>query len=198
VYGAITLADARTKAQEWLKLIRQGIDPIIEEERRRAGELRRQENTFAAVAEDFIKEKVATERKGREVARDIRRVFIPAWGSRPITDITALEVRSLIKKFKEDGKPYQAFNLLGYARRLFNWAIGQHVYGIESSPCDRLKPRDIIGEKRQRTRILSDEELRAAWQATEVLGYPYGPMFRLLILTGQRRSEVAKASRRQV
>jgi hypothetical protein len=27
VYGAITLADARTKAQEWLKLIRQGIDP---------------------------------------------------------------------------------------------------------------------------------------------------------------------------
>jgi Arm DNA-binding domain len=35
VYGAITLADARTKAQEWLKLIRQGIDPIIEEERRR-------------------------------------------------------------------------------------------------------------------------------------------------------------------
>jgi integrase len=145
------------------------------------------------VAEDFIKEKVATERKGREVARDIRRVFIPAWGSRPITDITALEVRSLIKKFKEDGKPYQAFNLLGYARRLFNWAIGQHVYGIESSPCDRLKPRDIIGEKPQRTRILSDDELRAAWQATEVLGYPYGPMFRLLILTGQRRSEVAKA-----
>ena len=121
------------------------------------------------------------------------RVFIPAWGSRPITDITALAVRSLIKKFKEDGKPYQAFNLLGYARRLFNWAIGQHVYGIESSPCDRLKPRDIIGEKRQRTRILSDEELRAAWQATEVLGYPYGPMFRLLILTGQRRSEVAEA-----
>lgn len=193
VYGAITLADARTKAQEWLKLIRQGIDPTIEEERRRAAELRRQENTFAAVAEDFIKEKVATERKGREVARDIRRVFIPAWGSRPITDITALEVRSLIKKFKEDGKPYQAFNLLGYARRLFNWAIGQHVYGIESSPCDRLKPRDIIGEKRQRTRILSDEELRAAWQATEVLGYPYGPMFRLLVLTGQRRSDVAKA-----
>ena len=83
VYGAITLADARTKAQEWLKLIGQGIDPIIEEERRRTAELRRQENTFAAVAEDFIKEKVATERKGREVARDTWSGLHPGLGEPP-------------------------------------------------------------------------------------------------------------------
>src|SRR5262249_22237043 len=115
------------------------------------------------------------------------------WGARPITDIVASDVVNLIKRFRNEGKLYQAHNLLGYARRLFNWAIGQHAYGIETSPCDRLKPRDIIGERKQRSRILSDVELRAAWRAGEKLGYPYGPLFRLLILTGQRKSEVAEA-----
>ena len=191
--GEWTLAKARSKAQDWLTLVGKGIDPAIEEERQRAAEQRKQENTFAAVAEDFIKAKLAGERKGEEVERDIRRVFIPAWGRRPITDITALEVRNLIKGFVDAGKPYQAHNLLGYARRLWNWAIGQHAYGIETSPCDRLKPKDIIGKKRARSRVLSDAELRAAWRGGEALGYPYGPLFRLLILTGQRKSEVAEA-----
>ena len=78
---------------------------------------------------------------------------------------------------------------------MFNWAIGQHVYGIEASPCDRLKPKDIIGARKQRVRILSDAELKAAWEAADELGNPYGPLFRLLILTGQRKSEVAEAQR---
>ena len=145
------------------------------------------------MAEDFIREKLAGERKGREVERDMRRGFIAEWGARPITDITPADVVNLVKRFRGEGKVYQAHNLLGYARRLFNWAIGQHTYGIETSPCDRLKPKDIIGEKQPRSRILSDVELRAAWRATDALGYPYGPLFRLLILTGQRKSEVAEA-----
>ncbi len=192
-YGAVTLDDARRKARDWLELIRKGIDPVVQQERERAAELRKQENSFAAVAEDFIRDKLATERKGEEVARDIRRVFIPAWGRRPITDVSALEVRNLIKGFKDDGKLYQAHNLLGYVRRLFNWAIDQQVYGIESSPCERLKPKAIIGERALRTRVLNDAELKAAWKAAGSLGYPYGPLFQMLMLTGQRKSEVAEA-----
>ncbi len=79
------------------------------------------------------------------------------------------------------------------ARRLFSWAIDQQVYGIESSPCERLKPKAIIGRKVFRTRILDAEELRAFWRATRRLGYPYAPLFRMLALTGQRKSEVAEA-----
>ena len=41
--------------------------------------------------------------------------------------------------------------------------------------------------------MLTDAELRAFWQATERLGYPYGPLFQLLLVTGQRKSEVAEA-----
>jgi integrase len=192
-YPALGLAEAREKAREWRLLISRGIDPAQEQARKRAAELRKQKTTFLAVAEDFIREKLPSERKRREVERDIRREFVPVRGARPITDITALDVRALIKRVRDEGKTYQAHNLLGHVRRLYNWAIGQHVYGIESSPCDRLKPREIIGEKKERTRILNDAELRAAWRAADQIGYPYGPVFKLLMLTGQRKSEVAEA-----
>ena len=196
-YPAVSLAEAREKARKWRELIKRGIDPAQEEERERTAELRKQKTTFTAVAEDFIREKLPNESKGREVERDIRRVFIPVWGKRPAVDITALDVRTVIKRVRDEGKIYQAHNLLGYARRLYNWAIGQHCYGIDTSPCDRLKPEDIISEKRARTRILSDTELRAAWMAADGLGYPYAPLFKLLMLTGARRSEVAEAQWRE-
>ena len=192
-YGAITLEKARTKARYWLELLRKGTDPRVYEARLRTTELQRNHLTFAAVVEDFIREKLATERKGREVERDIRREFIPAWGNRPIADITALDVRAVVKTVRDRGARYQAHNLLGYARRLFAWAIDQQCYGLDTSPCDRLKPRAIIGKKDPRTRVLTEDELRAIWRAAERIPYPYGPLFRLLVLTGQRKSEVAEA-----
>lgn len=196
-YGALTLEKARGKARDWLALIRQGKDPKAEEQRQQAAALRQQANTFAMVAEDFIRDKLSTERKGVEVARDIRREFMPAWGKRPITEISAADVRELVKAVKARGAPYQAHNVLGYARRLFGWAIDQQAYGIEASPCDRLKPKAIIGEKRARTRTLSDDEIRAFWRSASRTPYPYGPLCRLLLLVGQRHNEVAKSTRRE-
>jgi len=40
--------------------------------------------------------------------------------------------------------------------------------------------------------VLSDTELRAAWLAAGNMPYPYGPLFRLLMLLGQRRTEVTE------
>jgi integrase len=79
---------------------------------------------------------------------------------------------------------------LGYARRLFDWAVIK--YDLEKSPCDRLRPRDLGLKKRQRKRILNAEELAAFWRASEGMGYPYGPLFQLLALTGQRKSDIAE------
>jgi integrase len=192
-YGPATLAGAREKARQWKAMIRSGMDPRAQEERQRHAKLRQQANTFAAVAEDFIKDKLPGERKGREVERDIRREFIVAWGECPIAELTPQDVRDVVKAVKDRGAPYQAHNLLTTARRLFSWAINQHVYGLETSPCDRLRPKAIIGKKVFRNRVLDDRELRAFMRAAETLGYPYGPLFRLLALTGQRKSEVAEA-----
>jgi integrase len=192
-YGELTLEQARKKAGQWRNLIKGGIDPQVQEERERQGALRKQRTTFTAVAEDFIKDKLPSERKGREVELEIRREFLPRWGKRPVTEITAQDVREVVKATKDRGAPYQAHNLLVLARRLFSWAIDQHVYGLETSPCDRLKPKAIIGKKLLRKRVLDNDELRAFWRATARLGYPYGPLFRILALTGQRKSEVAEA-----
>jgi len=192
-YGELTLAEAREKASHWRKLIARGVDPQIQEQRDKQAALRQQRTTFAAVAEDFIKDKLPGERKGREVELEIRREFLPRWGKRPISEITAQDVRDVVKAAKDRGAPYQAHNLLVLARRMFSWAIDQHAFGLEASPCDRLKPKAIIGKKLFRTRILSDHELRLFWRAVGRLGYPYGPLFRTLALTGQRKSEVAQA-----
>jgi integrase len=196
-YPALTLEQARIKAAHWRELITKGIDPAIDEERAQLAEQRKRANTFAAVAEDFIVDKVSRERAGRAVKGDIQREFIPVWGNRPIAEITPHDVRAVIKTVKDRGAPYQAHNLLVLARRLFSWAIDQHVYGLETSPCDRLKPKTIIGPKAPRTRILTDREWRAFWNATAAMLYPYGPLFRVLALTGQRRSEVAEARWRE-
>ncbi len=42
--------------------------------------------------------------------------------------------------------------------------------------------------------MLSDDELRALWRATESMGYPYGPLYRLLALTGLRLGEACGAA----
>jgi integrase len=99
----------------------------------------------------------------------------------------------VVKAVKDRGAPYQAHNLLTTARRMFSWAIDQHVYGLEASPCDRLRPKAIVGKRLPRKRILDNDELRAFWRATARLDYPYGPLFRMLALAGQRKSEVAEA-----
>jgi integrase len=194
IYGRITLDEAREKARRWYKLIDQGIDPVVEEERQRAAKRTAQANTFAAVAAEFLKRHAAGLKKADEARKIVEREFVRRWGSRAITDITPREVSEAIRAIVERGAPYQAHNALGYVRRLFNWAIGTSEFGIEQSPVEKLKPKDLIGSREARERVLTDAELRAVWDAAGAMGYPYGPIFRMLILTGQREREVGDAS----
>ena len=80
-----------------------------------------------------------------------------------------------------------------WLRRLYTWAIGTNEFGVVVSPVANLRPTDLIGRKVQKDRILSNEELRAVWDACEQMGHPYGPCVRALILTGQRLTEVSEA-----
>ena len=54
-----------------------------------------------------------------------------------------------------------------------------------------MKPAALIGAKQPRQRVLSDVELASLWRASETVGYPYGPLYKLLLLTGARKNEVA-------
>src|SRR5215470_918036 len=134
-YGELTLEQARSKARSWLELLGRGIDPRDEIEERKRAEQRKRAGTFASVAEDFIREKLPGERRGRDAELHLRRIFIPRWGSRPITNISRSDIKAVLLEVKQN-TPVMAHALFGTVRRLFNWAIEQDDYGLESSPCD--------------------------------------------------------------
>ncbi len=213
-YGRVSLEQARNTAREWHELIRRGIDPRTAANANKDAEVQRRERTFGKVVEDYLKlvvvgsdEKKPIQRKGLEVARDFRGEFLDdkivirdgkqvqrkGLRDKPIDEISKADILAILDDAVARGSKYQAFNLLGHARTFFNWVISRGVYGIEISPCDRMRPNTVIGKKAPRKRVLNDAELFAYWRATKRLGYPYGPLFRLLVLTGQRKSEVAEA-----
>jgi integrase len=192
-YGELTLEQARTRARHWLDLVGRGIDPAAESERQRLAEQRKRAGTFASVAETFIKEKVSTERQGKDVERQLRSVFIPAWGSRPVAEIEAADVKAIIRAKKAQGKEVMAHHLLATVRRLFAWAIDQGDYGLEHSPCDHIKAKSLIGKLAVRQRTLTDDEIRAFWRACVRMGYPHGDAGRLLLMTACRHREVTRA-----
>ena len=69
---------------------------------------------------------------------------------------------------------------------MFSWAVERGI--IEASPAANVK---APGQETARDRVLTDDELRAFLRACDGMGEPFGPLFRLLLLTGQRREEVA-------
>ena len=191
-YGVMTLAEARDKARDWRKLLSEGKDPSIEEEKRRQAELRKHENKFGQVAETYFEDLERRKlRRAGEVERDMRREFA-RWWDRPITALTRHDVIAVVEAAIKRKSPWQAHHILSYASRFFNWAIERGVYGLEVSPCAGIKPARLIGAKEGRTRVLDDGELKALWKAADELGYPFGQLVQMLTLTGQR-SEVAGA-----
>lgn len=204
-YGQdMTLEEAREKAGEWRKLIRAGIDPRVEErkaaeaiEAEAVAEAARSNRTFGVVIEDFLKRHVGGQRRAAQVEREIRRELVPVWRDKQVGEISRADVVTLVEAIADRPAPHQARNVFGHISVFFNWAIDRGKYGLETSPCDRLKSGRLIGEKKPRQRVLNDTEIAAFWKATERLGYPYGKLFRLLLVTGQRKSEVAEARWRE-
>lgn len=203
----LSLKEAREKAQAWEKLRKSGIDPKKQEaddKRQRAmEEEERQDTLFGVVMEDYLKRHVAGQRKAEQVAREMRADLLPRLKNKPLADITRRDVTKVIDAIKDRGSPYQAHNVFGHLRTMFNWAIDRGVYGIETSPCDRMKATRVIGPKKARQRVLSDLEIAAFWRAAgKMTKYDRvrrvkvddinGAVFRLLLVTGQRKSEIAE------
>jgi integrase len=195
--GEMTLAQARDTAREWLAMKEQGLHPGEERKRSLEAERSRRQVTFAVVAEEFIARHLRGKRKEDRSTREIRTELIPHWGERPITDIDRGDVVRLIEAIAARPAPYYARNILVHIQSLFGWALHRGIYGLEHSPTDRLKPSQLIGALPPRQRVLADQELAALWRAADQLGYPFGPLVRMLVLTGARLNEVAGASWRE-
>jgi integrase len=73
---------------------------------------------------------------------------------------------------------------------MFAWAASRDILAV--SPCAGVSPPTT---EQSRDRVLADGELRLIWQGADAIGWPFGPMVQTLILTLQRRDEVADMSR---
>jgi integrase len=71
---------------------------------------------------------------------------------------------------------------------MLNWAVGNDL--IETNPTNGLQ---MPAPKVERDRALDDGEIRLFWLACDKIAWPFGPLFQLLLLTAQRRDEVAEA-----
>jgi integrase len=189
----VTVAQARDAARRWHELIAKGVDPQAEQQRQRRQEQAKRADTFSAVAEEYIKVHLEGNRRAHRDEQEIRRLLLPAWADRPLTEITRRDVVQLVEDIAATGKQRTAHIAFGHARSIFSWAIRRDLYGLETSPCFLVRPADHAGQKRMRQRVLDDRELRALWNASDKVGYPHGRLAQLILLTGTRRTEAGEA-----
>jgi integrase len=176
--------DARQRAREAIATARAGRNPV---EIRRAEQIE-QQTTFKVVVDRYLREHVdhhVGDAWGRETRRLLERDVMPRWGTRPLREISKADVNQLLDWKAGSGARIQANRMQAVLSALFNWAVAEGI--VDVSPVAGVRHR---GKEASRDRMLTDDELRAFWGGCEALGWPFGPMFRLLLLTAQRRDEV--------
>src|SRR5262249_45586284 len=111
---------------------------------------------------------------------------LPRWRGRDIRTISRRDVIDLLDTVIAKGKAITANRVLAAVRKLFNWALQRDM--VDANPAARIDPP---GAETRRERVLSPDEVRCVWPEIDGLGYPFGPFFKLVAATGQRRQEVA-------
>ncbi|WP_320202405.1 tyrosine-type recombinase/integrase [Agrobacterium rosae] len=206
---AITLPEARTTARQALQLLAEGQDPS--EARKRAVEAAVTEAVAAKLQDaSYLAENLAAEfitkyampknRTWQETQRQFRKSitgwrdpetneikFKGPWFGRDVRDISKREIVKLLDDINDSGSPIAANRIFATLSVWFSWMVGR----------DKLSVSPMIGLKKNavespRDRVLSDNEIRILWKAASEDGYPFKQMWQLLLLTGQRRGEVAE------
>jgi hypothetical protein len=186
-YPAISLAEARTMAVHYKALATQGKDP-----RRTKDDAERQLvaesiNTFGSVREKFFNEYGAEHLRDSSLhsyRKSLKGSDFKSWEQRRIRDITRRDVRDLLAGIKSRA-PTSANRTLAYLRKMMNWSVEQEI--IDVSPCADVR---AVAKEIKRDRILDDDEIRSVWEAFGTDGAQFEIPYKLLLLLGQRESEV--------
>lgn len=183
-YPVLSLQEARQQAQQALRTVTLGDDP---QTARRAQQTAKSD-LFPEVVERFIKghcERHNRQSTAYETARLLQSIFVPVWAKKSVQEIERGDVLAVIDDIEAAGKPAAARHAFAAIRKFFNWCVERGH--ITQSPCVTLK---APGRTVSRERVLSDAELADVLQSAKAVGWPFGPIVELLILTAQRRGEV--------
>jgi integrase len=182
-WPAIDLATARNLGATALRRVAEGFDPAAEKQDTKRVTIA---DSVEHIIADYLARHVRQKRTARETERILRREVEPAWKGRRIQDIAKRDIISLIDAIEQRGVPIMARRTFAIVRAMFSWCVDKDI--LAASPCAGLRPP---GQPRFRDRVLTDAEIARVWRAADVIGHPYGPQIKLLILTGCRRAEIA-------
>ena len=170
-YPTITLKQARDKAKTLLAEITLGVH-------------QNRTISFSDAREMFLE---ACRAKNKKNTVDYYRKRLDAhfrFGRKRLDEITRADIQSRIRKIKtSSSEQNHAFVAI---RTLLNWALREQY--IEQSPIALMKPP---AKATARDHVLTDQELIKVSQASLAHPYPFGSIVSLLVLTGQRRNEIA-------
>lgn len=192
-YPVVSLDNARREALQIRIRAYNGEDPRQD---RRAQNLARSENSFKAVSEQYIEKYAKLNTVGwRNAERVFQNYAVPFFGSRPIDKVTRSDIHNLLDRIVTDGKTGTAREVKRHLCTLYNWAINREL--CSANPALNLVRKDLKPNE-EAGRSLQDDEIKAIWRATQRMGYPFGPIFQLLLLTGQRKSDWACARSKEL
>jgi integrase len=174
-YPELSLAEAREKAGSMLARMSEGEHPKAS-----------RGPAFVDVLEEWLVRDQGKNRSVDDVRSAMKTHVVPTWAAYRLTDVRRRDILRTIDRVVDLGAPVQANRVLAYLRRFFNWCVERDL--LEANPAAGIKGP---AKETNRERVLSREELGAVFQACERIGYPWGPMVMLLVLTGQRLVEVA-------
>jgi len=192
---ALTLAAARKAAADALHELERGNDPAALKSEIKATAAKLATDTVEKWAAQFIELHARRKTRALTLAQYesvLRRLVLPAWRGRTVHDIKRRDVIELLEQIAAD-RPIMANRTLGVLSKFFNWLCARDV--IVASPCAGVKRPS---EEHARERKLTDDEIKALWAACDAIGGMAGACVKLLLLTGQRRSEVAGMRRSEI
>jgi len=154
--------------------------------------------TVASSLDDFVARHVRNKnqplRSADEYESAFNRLVKPRIGNLGIYEVRRSHVIKMLDEIEDANGPVMADRTLAYVRKAFNWyATRDDQFNVPIvRGMARVKPKE-----RARTRILSDDEIRILWPVLDEAG-TFGALARTLLLTAQRRDEVAHMQHNEI
>lgn len=184
--AAMTLVEARSAGRTALIQVAAGINPAASKAAAKKAPPPAEVLTFGALAADFIERWAKKRNKAWEEVERIFKTNCASWSGRPAASITKQDVRDVLKAIMDRNAPIMANRTLANLKKLFAWAKDEDLLAV--NPAAELKPP---APRMTRDRVLTDAEVRSLWQALDATEQPFSTIVKMLLLTGQRRDEVA-------
>lgn len=194
-YPVMGLASARVALAAAREKLQLGTDPGAEVAEQRQAE--RSAPTIAELVDEYLERHARRTMRPITAAEDerlLRRDVVPAWGKRRAKDIGRRDIILLLDGIEERGAPVLRNRVAGLLSRLFMFALDRGV--VDASPAIGIRRL----EETARDRYLSKDEIRSFWHGLDAIDATASvkTALRFLLMTGQRRGEVAGAFRAEI